>query len=82
MITKTEIIAELKLEYPTLRVGDEETGYTELNAKEYEAQISEWADNRLAADAKQLEIQEAEAQKAAILARLGITADELRQVLS
>jgi len=82
MATKLEIIAYLKLEHRTLAVGDDENGYVELNAKEYEAKIAEWADNILTREVKELAIQEAEAQKVAILAKLGITADELRIALS
>lgn len=78
MKTKSEIIAEIKIEYPTLKIGDEDSGYTDLAPDEYEATISTWADNMLAQQAEQLAVQEAEAQKAAILAKLGITADELR----
>ena len=51
MTTKTEIIETLKLEFPTLRIGDEERGYTELGVDEYEATIAQWADNCLAKEA-------------------------------
>ena len=80
-MTKNEKIAALKKEFPTLKVGSDETGYTEMDAVEYEATISEWADVELAKDAK------AEADKAemaakqsaqAKLAALGLTADELK----
>ena len=52
MTTKQDKIAAFKAQYPTLRVGSEEAGYTELNAKEYETKIAEWADNELAAEAE------------------------------
>jgi hypothetical protein len=80
-MTKNEKIAALKKEFPTLKVGSEELGYTQLEADEYEAKIAEWADVELAKDAK------AEADKAEIaakesaqakLAALGLTADELK----
>ena len=58
MTTKTEMIELLKAEYPTLKKGDDEQGYTPLDAKEYEAQIEQWADNRLAKEAR---VAEAEA---------------------
>jgi len=79
MTTKLDKIAAFKAQYPTLRVGSDETGYTELNAKEYEAKIAEWADNELAAEA---ELAKAEADKEALLAKLGITADEAKLLLS
>jgi hypothetical protein len=82
MTTKTEMVKLLKSEFPTLRTGSDETGYTEMGAAEYELQIGLWADNRLAQEAEILAIKEAETQKAAILAKIGITADELRIALS
>ena len=48
MTTKAEFITQFKADYPTLRKGDDETGYTNLTTAEYEAKISEWADNKLA----------------------------------
>lgn len=80
-MTKNDKIAALKKEFPTLKVGSDETGYTEMDAAEYEATIAQWADVELAKDAK------AEAEKAAIaakqaaqakLAALGLTADDLK----
>ena len=82
MRTKQEIIAELKAEYPTLRTGSDEEGYVDLSAAEYEATIAEWADNLLADEAKAAELAQAEADKAALLAKLGITADEAKLLLS
>ncbi len=56
---KIEMIEIIRAENPNgLRVGDEENGYTDLTVAEYEAQITEWAENRLAKEAK---IAEAEA---------------------
>lgn len=76
MTTKTELIAELKAEYPTLKVGTEEDGYVELSAEKYEATIEEWADNKLI-ELNEIAAQESKAAaKAALLARLGITQEE------
>lgn len=58
MTTKAEIIKLLKAENPTLQKGDDRQGYTPLNAEEYEAQIEQWAENRLAKEAR---VAEAEA---------------------
>lgn len=55
MTTKLEIIAELKTQYPTLRAGDDEQGYTDLSPADYEATIEGWADNVLAKEAAELE---------------------------
>ena len=79
MTTKTEIIAQLKSEYPTLQVGDDDAGYTDLSKTDYEATIDAWADNILA---EKLNINKAEADKAALLVKLGITADEAKLLLS
>jgi hypothetical protein len=81
MKTKLEIIAELKAEYPTLRVGDDEQGYTDLDSASYEATISGWADNLLAEEAKAAQVDADATAKAALLARLGITAEEAQLLL-
>lgn len=55
MTTKAQAIAALKLEYPTLKNGSDETGYTDLSSSDYEATIEAWADNQLAEEAKAAE---------------------------
>lgn len=83
MTTKEEMIAIIKAENPDgLRVGNEVDGYTALTNAEYDAQISEWADNRLAKEIEETELALVEANKAALLARLGITAEEAMLLLS
>ena len=52
MTTKAEMIAIIKAENPTLQVGDDDRGYTQLSDADYEAKIAEWADARLAKEAK------------------------------
>ena len=82
MTTKAEMVTILKAENPSLKVGSDETGYTDLTPADYEAQISEWADNRLAKEAEAArEVAEAKA-KAFILAKLGITAEEAQLLLA
>lgn len=81
MTTKTEIIKQLKSEYPTLKSGDDERGYEDLSADDYEATIAKWADNLLADNAKAEAEAKAEADKAALLAKLGINADEAKLLL-
>lgn len=75
MTTKAEFIAQLKIENPVIREGNEADGYREFTAREYDAQISAWAD-KLIAD--EIATTQADAEKAAILAKIGITADELK----
>jgi hypothetical protein len=81
MTTKANIISQLKAEYPTLRVGTEEDGYTELNATEYADQIEIWADQLLLQELKTAEEKAAADAKAALLAKLGITEDEAKLLL-
>ena len=79
MTTKAEVIAELKKEYVTLRTGDDERGYEDLSPAEYEATIEKWAENQLSDEAAKTK---AAADKSALLAKLGITADEAKLLLS
>jgi len=82
MTTKKQMIDLLKAEFPTLQVGDEDNGYTELSAEDYEATISEWTDVRLAKETIALEAQAQAQAKAELLERLGITADEAKLLLA
>jgi hypothetical protein len=82
MTTLNEMIEIIKAENPDgLRVGNEIDGYTSLTNDEYEAQITEWAENRLADETKALEVEAAAATKADLFARLGITAEEAALLL-
>jgi len=80
-MTKNEMIAELKVTYPTLRTGSDEHGYTDLSQADYETTLAEWADNLLADEAKAQAEAQAVIDKAALLAKLGITADEFKTLL-
>lgn len=86
MVTHSEKIAELKAKYPTLKTGDDLTGYVELTAEQYEQKIDEWATAELAQEAALAEelarSQQAADAKMALLERLGITADEAALLLS
>jgi len=78
MTTKAEMIEIIKAENPTLQVGDDDQGYTQLSAADYDATILQWAENRLA---KETAKAQAATDKAALLAKLGITADEFKILL-
>ena len=81
-MTLEQITADLKVKNPTLKSGSEEIGYEELTGADYEAVINDWAQ---AAYAKELQAQAEAAKisaKAALLDRLGITADEAALLLS
>jgi hypothetical protein len=82
MMTKNKIITQLKKDYPSLRDGSNINGYVELSAEEYESRIAQWADNILAKQAEAQAKLDAENAKAALLDRLGITADEAKLLLS
>jgi hypothetical protein len=78
MTTKLEAMAALKILYPTLRKGSDEDGYTDLNPTEYDAQIAEWADNKLAEKEKIAADEATKAAAQAKLAALGLTTDDLK----
>jgi hypothetical protein len=77
MTTLNQMIKIIKAENPDgLRTGSEEEGYTDLTPIQYEEQILEWANNRLAKEAKAELIAQTALAKEALLTKLGITADE------
>jgi hypothetical protein len=77
MTTLDQMIEIIKAENPDgLRTGSEEEGYTDLTLIQYEEQILEWANNRLAKEAKAELIAQTALAKEALLTKLGITADE------
>ena len=81
MTTKAELIAQCKAENPTMTatINDEQI---QLTAQEYEKACNDWADMRLL----QIEYEEAQtkaaADKAALLAKLGMSEDDLKTLLS
>jgi len=82
MTTKAEMIAILEAENPDgLRIGDDTDGYTQLTKKEYDAQIAEWADHRLAKEVKAQALADAAIAFQALLDKLGITAEEAALLL-
>ena len=83
MTTLNQMIEIIKAENPDgLRTGSEEEGYTDLTPIQYEEQILEWANNRLAKEAKAELIAETALAKEALLIKLGITAEEAALLLS
>jgi hypothetical protein len=76
-MTKEQLVAQLKLEYPALTYGINDEVF-EMTADQYEETISNWADARISkAQAKA----DAEEAKTALLERLGITAEEAALLL-
>ena len=81
MTKKDEIIAALKVEYPEIRIGGGDL-YETLSAEDYEKAISDWADVQLAKEAEAEQVKADAEAKAALLVKLGITADEAKLLLS
>ena len=81
MTTKSELIAQLKKENPTMTATLNEEKRL-LSEAEYEEACNAWADMRLEQIAAEAEKTKAEADKAALLTKLGITADEAKLLLS
>ena len=81
MKTKSEIIADLKSEYPTLRDGSEELGYRELTPEQYEDTVERWAGWILHQEELEAAVKKAAIDKEALLARLGITTEEAALLL-
>ena len=81
MTNKTEKIAELKTLYPAIKIGSDETGYTELTADDYEARISEWADNLLAKEQAEADAIAAKESAVTKLEALGLTADDIAALI-
>ena len=81
MTTKQELIDQLKAENPKMiaNINGEDV---ELTAAEYDKAASDWADMRLVQITAEAEALKAEADKSALLAKLGITADEAKLLLS
>jgi lysophospholipase L1-like esterase len=64
MTTLNEMIEIIKTENPTIRIGNDQQGYTDLSVSEYEAQVADWAQGRLDKLAE-IAAKEAEAQAVA-----------------
>ena len=70
MTTKSELIAAIKAENPTLRTGSDEDGYVELTPAEYEATVEEWATSRLEQAAQLAEAEALATAKTEAIAKL------------
>jgi|LakMenE01Jun11ns_1017448.scaffolds.fasta_scaffold8628275_2 hypothetical protein len=82
MTTKAQKITALKAEFPIIRIGSDETGYTELVGKDYEDLIADWADNAIAKEQAEIDQAAKVTARLAILEKLGITADEAALLLA
>jgi hypothetical protein len=80
-MTKTQIIAKLKTDYPTLTKSFDGID-SEMSIEEYDAQIQTWADIEMDRIANEEAMALKSAEKEALLIRLGITAEEAALLLS
>jgi hypothetical protein len=76
-MTKNELIAQYKTDYPTLTKGVNDEILT-LDAQEYEATIAQWADNQIAKEEAEKSAEAAKESAQAKLAALGLTTDDLK----
>jgi len=81
MTTLNEMIEIIKAENPTLRVGNDESGYTELNSAEYNETIKQWAEARLEKETKRQAEQENRQLKISAYEKLGLTKAEIEALL-
>ncbi len=80
MTTKKDLVAQLKAENPKM-VANINGEDIELTPEEYEKAASDWADMRLVQIAAEEARVKADADKEALLAKLGITAEEAKLLL-
>lgn len=80
-MTKSQVIAKLKTEYPTLNKGVDNQ-IVELDEKEYNETIAFWAENIIAKQQLEIEAETKAQAKTALLERLGITEDEAKLLLA
>ena len=80
MTTKKDLVAQLKAENPKM-VANINGEDIELTPEEYEKAASDWADMRLVQIAAEEAQVKADADKEALLAKLGITALEAKLLL-
>ena len=81
MTTKAELIAQLKAENPKM-VANINGEDIELTPQEYDKAASDWADMRLVQIAAEAKEAKAKSDKEALLAKLGISAEEAKLLLS
>jgi len=84
MKTYQDFYNELKTQYPTLNIGNDDE-IIELDTQAYESKLDEWTNNLLARQAEEIAKKQSELEAKtkreaaeAKLAALGLTADDLR----
>lgn len=77
MTSLDQMITIIKAENPTIQMGDDTNGYTPVSGADYDAQIQQWAEARLAKQAQVSAAQTARTLALAKLEALGLTVDDL-----
>jgi hypothetical protein len=75
------MIEIIKAENPTLQVGNDDDGYTELSKADYEKTILEWANARLDKIQREQAKVDAKAAAEAKLAAIGLSPDDLKALI-
>jgi hypothetical protein len=71
----------IKAENPTLQIGNDDNGYTDLSKADYEKTILEWANARFNKIKKEEAKVVAKAAAEAKLAALGLSPDDLKALI-
>jgi hypothetical protein len=75
------MIEIIRAENPTLQVGNDDDGYTELSKADYEKTILEWANARLDKIQREQTKIDAKAAAEAKLAAIGLSPDDLKALI-
>jgi hypothetical protein len=75
--TLEEVIEIIKAENPTLQIGNDNDGYTDLSEADYEKTILDWAKARFEKNQKEQAKLQAKETAQAKLAALGLTVEDL-----
>ena len=75
------MIEIIKAENPTLQLGNDDDGYTELSKANYEKTILEWANARLDKIQREQAKIDAKAAAEAKLAAIGLSPDDLKALI-
>lgn len=79
-MTKEQIIAELKAEYPTLTYGINDEVF-DMTPEQYEETIASWADARIAKEQAKAEAEATRQAKISAYQKLGLTEAEIEALL-
>ena len=79
-MTKEQLIAELKAQYPTLSYGINDETF-EMTAEQYEETIALWADARIAKAQAKAQEEVLRATKITAYQKMGLTEEEIEALL-